>query len=121
MHIVPLVGQPDKRTAHGYYVVIGMRRKYNRAFLRRLAALRTLTIVRIGFSAGPPRDGMLQLIEYININMVHGALLRSKLSHTVRIVIVFRELKNRLLERLRKPHDCFPDGFTIPQTILNQA
>src|SRR5690606_38111444 len=73
VHLMTLVCQTDEGTPHGDDIVIRMWRKDDRTLPCRIPSLWPLAIIRVGLTPGPTRNGMLQLIENIDVNTVHGA------------------------------------------------
>lgn len=57
-------------TTHGDYVIIGMRREYDDTFRIRFRTFGTISIVCIWFTARPSGDGVLQIVEDLDIHII---------------------------------------------------
>src|SRR5690606_37458275 len=101
VYIMALVGKTDKRPAHRDHIIVGMWRENDGPLFSRVAPFGALAIVGIGLATRPTGNGMLQLIEYVNVDVVYRSFFGGKLRHAVVVVIVFRKFQYRLIERLR--------------------
>ena len=81
-----------------------MRREYNDPFRERLGRNRPCTVVCVRFAAGPARDGMLQVIEHIDIDLVIRTFLLKQLAERILDIILVLELEYRLMDRLAQPY-----------------
>ena len=70
MHVMFLLYQTTDGASHGDNVIIGMRRKYDHTFWIGLCTLRTIGVVSIRLAARPSGDGMLQVIEYLDVHVI---------------------------------------------------
>ena len=75
MHIVPLVNQTDKGTAHRYHIIVRVRRKDDGPFMGRLCPFGPLRIIGVGLAARPAGDRMLYLVKDVDIDIVYRPLL----------------------------------------------
>ena len=114
MHVVTLLHQTADGAAHGYHIVIGMRRKDDHTLGERLGTLRTIRIIRIGLAAGPAGDGMLQVVEYLDVHIIGRAVKHQQLAQAVLVIILVGQLQNRFSGQKAKPHDGTPDQLVRP-------
>ena len=68
MHIVFLLHQSADSAAHRDDIVVGMWREDNDTLGIRLGALRTCGVINVRLAAGPACDGVLQLVEHLNVH-----------------------------------------------------
>ena len=74
VYVVVLVDQTLEGTAHRDDVVIGVRREHDHALGIRLAALWTEGIVGVRLAAGPAGDGVLKVVEDLDVHVVCGTV-----------------------------------------------
>ena len=70
MHVMFLLYQAADGATHGYNVIIRMRRKHNDALGIWLRAFGTIGVVCIRFSTRPAGDGVLQIVENLDIYII---------------------------------------------------
>ena len=114
MDIVPLMDKADKCTAHGNYVIIRVRREDQHRLRERLRGNRSLAVICIRLSARPSCDGMLKVIEYVNVDLVERSELVEQLTERMLEIISLRKLEDRLVHFLAKPYDSLSDEFPCP-------
>ena len=74
---------------------------------------RTGAVVRIGFTARPAGNRVLEVVENVNINLVKGSVFLNQLSEIVFEIVLFRQFQNVivLFTPFRKTP---PDAGRIP-------
>ena len=70
VYIMLLLYQTTDGTSHRDNVVIGMRREYDHAFGIGLCTFRAIGVVCVRLAARPSGDGMLQVIEYLDVHVI---------------------------------------------------
>ena len=70
VHIMFLLYQAADGATHRNHVVVRMRREYNDPFRIRLRTFGTISVVSVWLSTGPAGDGVLQVVEYLDIHIV---------------------------------------------------
>ena len=78
MHFMFLFHQPAKRSSHGNNVVVRVRRENYDTFRIWFGAFGTVSVVRVGFTARPSGNGMLQIVKDFNVYVVCGTVKRQK-------------------------------------------
>ena len=89
MHIMPLVNQTDKSTAHGDHIIIRVRGKDDRAFSVPAMPFPAFGCRRHPAYPRPAGDGMLYLVKNIDVDIVYRPLLYRQLRHAMVVVIFF--------------------------------
>ena len=88
MHIVALLDETAYGAAHGDDVIIGVGGEDHHTLGEGIGALWSQGVVSIGLATWPAGDGVLQLIEHLDVHKTGGAELLHPVSHTV-LKIVF--------------------------------
>ena len=70
VEVMSLLHQSTDGASHGDYVVVGMGREYDDALREWLGSLRTIGVVGIWLATRPSCDGMLQVVEYLDVGIV---------------------------------------------------
>src|SRR5690606_19549917 len=104
----------------GDHIVVGVRRENNDALRKRLSAFGTVGIVCIGFSTRPAGDGMLKVVEDLNVDLVGGTVLGDDIAHAMLHVIVVGEFEYRLVYLLTQPHNRLAYKRFRPVDALQQ-
>src|SRR3546814_8234052 len=92
MYIMSLLMQPDKGAAHGNNVIVGMRAENDHPLPGGFGPFRPVRIVCIGFSARPTGNGVLQLIENLNFNIIGMPVNGQQIAeHVIVILLVDRK------------------------------
>ena len=91
MHIVFLLHQSSDGASHGDDIIVRMRREHYHSLWIRFCALRTGTVVDIGFSSRPSRDGMLQVIEDLDVDIIGRAVEGDQFTQAVVVLILVGE------------------------------
>src|SRR5690606_20086423 len=115
-----LIDEANKRSSHRDHVIIGVWRKDDNPFRKRIGAFRPVCIVGIGFPAGPSGDRMLKFVEYPDVYLVCRAKLRDDVTHTVLHVVVVRELEHGLTDVLTEPDNGFAYHLRCPVDAVEQ-
>ena len=114
VHLVFLLHQALERAAHRDDVVVGVRREDDHALLRRLGALGAIAVVGVRLAAGPTGDGVLQVVEYLYVDVVGRAVDGQQLAEAVLVVVLVGELEDRLACLLAEPYDGRADELIVP-------
>ena len=104
MHIVTLIHEADEGTTHRDNIVVGVRREDNHTLRVWQRWRRARRVVDIRLTTGPTRNGMLQVVEYADVNLVVRATLLKELTERILDVVLVCELKDRLIHDATKPH-----------------
>ena len=103
MHIVVLLNQSADGSTHRNHIIIRMRREYDYSLREWVGTLRTIGIVGIWLSAWPSGDGVLQIIENLDVCIVGRTIESQEFAQSVLIVILVGELQDRLTYLLAEP------------------
>ena len=106
--------QTDEGTAHGDDVIVRMRREDDHPLRERGGGDGTCGIVCVRFPSRPARDGVLQVVEHVDIDLVVCPFLFEELPEGILYVVLVRQLENRLVYGLAEPYHGFPDEFRCP-------
>ena len=112
--IVSLMNQADECTSHGNHIVIRMRRENEDLLRIRLGRDRPLAVIGIRFSARPSGNGMLEVIEHVNVYLVIRPPPVEQLAERMLEIIFLCKLENRLVNLLAKPYDSLSHEFPCP-------
>ena len=82
-----LLYQTTDGASHGDNVIIGMRRKYDHTFWIGLCTLRTIGVVSIRLAARPTSDGVLQIVENLDVYIIGRTVEGKQLTQTVFVII----------------------------------
>ena len=120
MHIVAVFNESVEGATHRDYIVIGVRREDNNPLGEGGGAHGACAIVGIGFTAGPSCDGVLQIVEHINVNLVIGALLLEQFAQRILQIVIISELQDRLTNLLTEPYNSLAHKFWGPLARTDQ-
>ena len=70
MHLVPLRDQFTQSHAHRHCDVVGLRAESQHAFGIGQASFRAGGVVGVRFASGPPCDGVLNVVEDLNVDVI---------------------------------------------------
>ena len=70
VHVVVLLNESADGATHRDHVIVGVRREYYHTLLCRQRTLRTVGVVGVRLAARPSGDGMLQVVEDLDIAVV---------------------------------------------------
>ena len=114
VYVMLLFYQAADCTTHGDYVIIGMRREYDDTFRIRFRTFGTIGIVRIRFTTRPSGDGMLQIVEDLDIHIICRTKQSQQFAQTIFIVILVCQFQDRLACQLAQPDDGATNQFVVP-------
>ena len=109
-----LLHQTDEGSAHRDHVVVGVRREDHYAFREGLRGDRARRIVGVGLAAGPSGDGVLQVVEDVDVDLVVGAALFEQFAQRVFDIVLVGKFQNRFLHHAAKPYHCLADELGRP-------
>ena len=92
MHVMFLLYQTADSTAHRDDVIIRVRREYNDTFGIRFSTFGTIGVVCVRLAARPTGDGMLQVVENLDIYVVCRAVKGKQFTQTVFVVVFVGQL-----------------------------
>ena len=114
VNLVFLLHQTLEGTTHGDDIIVGVRREDNHTLLGGFRTLRTVAVVSIGFSTGPSGDGVLQVVEDLDIHVVSRTINSQELAKTILVVILVGEFEDGFACVLAEPYDSGTDEFVVP-------
>ena len=91
-----------------------MRRKYDYSLREWGGTLRAIGIVSIWFSAWPSGDGVLQIIENLDVCIVCRTIESQEFAQSVLVVILVGELQDRLTYLLAEPNQSRAHQLVSP-------
>ena len=104
VYVVSLLHEADKGTAHRDDVVVGVGREYHHALGERFRRYRACRIVGVGLAARPARDGVLEVVEDVDVDLVVGVALFEQFAQRVFDIILVGEFEDRLLYHAAQPY-----------------
>ena len=114
MDFMFLFYQAADRTTHRDHIVIGMRRKYDYSFRIWFCTFRTICVVCFRFTPRPSGNGVLQVVEYLDIYVISRSEEGKQLAQAIFVVIFIGQFQDWFAGQLAQPHDCATDQFVIP-------
>ena len=120
MYVMPLFDQAGKRAAHRDDIVVGVRRENKHVLGVGIGSLGTVGIVGIGLSAGPTRDGMLQVVEDTDIAVVCRPVQGNQFAQSVVVVVAIGQLQYRFSGLLAEPYNCTTGQLVVPVARSNK-
>ena len=114
MHVVALLYESSNGATHGDDIVVGVWGEDDDLLGERLCTLRTIGVVGIGLATGPARDGVLQVVEDLDVGIVGRTIECQQFRQAVLIVVLVGEFQNGLLCHLTQPDQGRTYQFVIP-------
>ena len=114
MHIVVLLYQSTDGSSHRDNIIVWVWREYDNLLWEWCCTLRTIGIIGIWLTTWPSGNGMLQIIENLDIGIVGRAIESQKFTQSVLIIILIGQLQDRLTEFLAEPYQCRTHQFITP-------
>ncbi len=115
VHVVALLDQTYERAAHRYHVVIGVGREDQHALGIWLRRGRPCRVVGVGLASRPASYGVLQIVEYVDVDSVvclAGAF--EQLAQRVLDIVEICQFQYRLVDDAAEPYDGLADEFGRP-------
>ena len=116
MYFMSLLNEAAQCTSHGDYIVIRMRREYHHAFREWFGTFRTIGIIGIRFATRPSGNGVLQVVEYLDIGIVGRAVKSQQFAQTVFIIVLVGQFQDRLVQCSTQPYNGTSYQFVVPFT-----
>ena len=116
MYVVPLFYQATDSATHRDNIIIGMGREYNDALGVRSGTFGTIRIVSVRFAARPSGNGVLQVIEYFDIDIIGRPVKSQQFAQSVFVVILVRQFQDGLPGELAQPYNGTSYQFVVPFT-----
>ena len=120
VYIVFLLYQPADGTAHGDDIVIRMGREYHNTLRIGFGSFRTIGVIGIRLAARPSCNGMLEVVEYLDVHVVGRAVKCQQFTQTVFVIIFVGQFQNGLFGQLAEPDDGASYQFVVPFAGRNQ-
>ena len=95
MYVMVLVTQTAQGSTHWNHIIIRVRTEYDYFLRIRSSTFRTIRVVRIRFTARPSGNGMLDIVEYLNIYIVCRTIQSKQFAQTVLTVIPVGKFQDR--------------------------
>ena len=105
MHIVSVLDKSVESPTHGYDVVIGVGRENDHSLGKWESSLRTIAVVSIGLATRPSGDGILDVIEDLNIAVICRAVLTQKVAKLVADIVLVGKVEERLAGLIAEPDE----------------
>lgn len=115
-----LLHQTLDGASHRDNVVIRMRREDEHPFGIGIRTLRAIRVVSVWFTARPACDGMLEVVEYLDVAIVGRAVESQKLREPVLVIILVGQLQQGLLGDSAKPNQCGTSQLVVPSAAGDQ-
>src|SRR5690606_17005759 len=103
--VVALFDEAREGAAHAEHLVGGFGGEDDHAFGVGRGALGAVGVVGVGFAAGPAGDGVLDLVEDADVEVVGGALLGEQVGHAVFAVVFVEEFEHGAFDLAGEPGD----------------
>ena len=120
MNLMSLRHQALNGAAHRNNVIIGMRREHHNTLRIGLRTLWAIGVVGIRFSTRPARDGVLQVVEYLDIGIISRPIKRQEFRKAVLVVVFVRQFQNGFASLLTQPNQSRPHQLVCPRERSNQ-
>ena len=114
MYIVTLLYQAADGAAHGDDIVIGVRRKDYHTLRERFGTFGTVGVVGVRLAARPSRDGVLQVVEYLDVHIVGRSVESQQFAQAVLVVVLVGQLQDGFACELAQPYDGASDELVVP-------
>ena len=98
MHIVVLLYQSADGSSHRDNIIVWVWREYDNLLREWCCTLRAIGIIGIRLTTWPSGNGMLQVIENLDIGIVGRAIESQKFAQSVLIIILIGQLQDRLVQ-----------------------
>ena len=115
-HVMALLYEPLHGASHRHHDVVGVGAEDEHTLGVGLFTLGTIGVVGIGLAARPTCDGVLQIVENLDVDVVSRIIERYQLAQAIVIVILIGEFQDRFSRLFTQPHDGPPDKVVIPLT-----
>ena len=113
-HVVPLCDEPLDGSSHGDDVVVGMWREDEHPLGIWCRPLWAIGVVSAGLATRPSSDGVLQVVENLDVGIVRRAVECKQLREPVLVVVLVGELQDRLPCELAQPYECRTHQLVCP-------
>jgi hypothetical protein len=115
VHVVALVHEAQQRAAHRDHVVVGVGAEDDRTFAGRQGSFGAVGVVGVGLAAGPAGNGVLDGVEYLDVELVGVAGVHQQV-HQARLLVVFvGEFEDRLADGGAQPdHGAAGELLVVP-------
>jgi len=100
---VTLFNEPINGSSHGAEFIRWLGSEDKRALVKWEGTFWPVAIILIWLAAGPPRDGMLQLVEDTDVELVSRTAVSKQIAHAMLIVVLIEQLKHRLVQFSGEP------------------
>ena len=120
MHFVTLFYQPGKSTSHRDDVVVWMGTEDQDSFRIRIGSFGTGRIICIGFASRPTCNGVLHVVEYLDIYFIGRTESLDQIGHPIVDVVFVFYFQDRLFHFLAQPDDGFSDQLVVPLYFADQ-
>ena len=80
----------------------------------RLGALWAIGVIGIRLAASPTRDGMLDVVENLNIHIISRAIHRHQLAQAIIVIVLIGKLEDGLASLLAQPHQGTAQQRVVP-------
>ena len=114
VHVVSLLDQAYERSAHRNHVVVRMRREYYNPLRERKRSHGAGAVVGIRLASRPAGNGVLEVVEDLDVNLVIRSLLFEQLAQRVVQIILVSEFQYRFSHLSAQPYHSLADHFLLP-------
>ena len=114
MHIMSLFDQSCKGASHRYHIVVGVRREDQHILRIGLSAFGAIRVIGIRLAAGPSGDGMLEVVEDLDVTVVGRLKAGDQFGQTVVVIVLVGEFEYRLAGLSAEPYHCPSDELVVP-------
>ena len=80
----------------------------------RLGAFGPVGVVGVRLSAGPSRDGMLEVVEYLYVDVVGRAVERKQFAQARVVIVLVGQFQDWLAGQVAEPYYRATDEFVVP-------
>ena len=117
MHVMSVLNESVEGSTHGYDVVIGVGREDDHSLGKWESSLRTIAVVSIGLATRPSGDGILDIVEDLNIAVVCRAVLTQQVTQLVADVVLVGEVEESLAGLIAEPYESTANQLVRPSGI----
>ena len=106
VNLVLLLNQAADGATHRDNVIVWVRREDNHLLWEWLRTLWAISIVSVRLATRPSGDGVLQVVENLDVGIVCRAVESQKFAQAVLVVILVGQFQDRLVQFLAEPYQC---------------
>ena len=117
MDVVVLLNESAYGSTHRDNIVVRVGREHYHALLSRHGTFRAVGVVGVRLAARPSSDGVLQVVENLDVAIVSRAEACQQVRQSVLVVVLVGELQNRFAKKLAEPNHSGAYSLVVPLAV----